>query len=201
MSSTKIEGVATSAVVAQLSGTIVALFAAGYLVLPLLRRPSELINWTAVLVLAVPPFVVAFACGLCLYRLRKAQEEKVKAWIKSILFADAVLLFFVVYATGGVEGNIFSPIFFVIPVCSVALLKHWPDETRTIFALMVVTIVCHLASAFLHKMWPIAPPFECAPLATWISLYLCLIFSISISVQSLSYANVDASLGVSQKEG
>lgn len=201
MSHVRINVIAVSAGVAQIVGTIVALAAAIYLVGQLLHQQLASTNLTLLWVIGAPPFPVAIVFGVQLLSLglRGATENKVRAWIKGVLFADAVLLLIVVYATGGVEGNIFSPIFFLIPVCSVALLKHWQDEKRTITALVVVTIVCHLASALLHKVYPIAKSLECAPFATWIILYVCVALAAWTSVQNFNYANLDASLEVSQE--
>lgn len=202
MSSIQVEDIVFGAIVAQIVGTIVALAAAIYLGFSLFHQELEATNWTAVWGFAATPFVVALVCIVVLLCLRKAPENKVRMWIKRILYTDAVLLFLVVYATGGVEGNIFSPIFFLIPVCSVALLKHWHDEeVATIRVLVGVTIACHLVSALLHKVWPIATHLQCAPWATWIILYVCVILSVWLSVKNVSYANVDASPAVSQKEG
>lgn len=200
MNQERIEDIIFGAIVAQIVGTIVALVAAIYLGFSLFRQELEATNWTAVWGFGATPFVVALVCIVILLCLRKAPENKARMWIKRILYTDAVLLLFVVYATGGVEGNIFSPIFFLIPVCSVALLKHWQDERGTIVVLVALTITCHLVSALLHIVHPIAPGLHCAPWATWITLYMCVSLSAWISIKNLGYAKVDSSSTISQKE-
>lgn len=201
MSKEEIRKIVYGALVAQVLGTAVALIAAIYLGFSLFYQKLETTKWLALWGFGAIPFFLALVCIGILVYLYEAPENKVRMWIKRILYTDAVLILFVVYATGGVEGNLFSPIFFLIPVCSVALLKHWHDEEiATIKTLVGVTIGCHLLAALLHKVWPIAPGFHSAPLATWITLYVCVMLSAWVSVQNLRYANVDANLGVSLKK-
>ena len=211
MTGDRIKNIVLTAATAQLLGTIIAFVAAIYLVGDLLYRQSESMKSgpqsepvmsMLVYIIGAPPLIVAFAAGLYLLILAhgKPKEKKVKMSIKLILFADPILLFFLVYATGGVEQNIFSPIFFLIPVCSVALLKHWTKEKRTVAALVVVTVACHLMSAWLNNVLPIAPRFRCAPFATWICLYVCVALSAWTGAQTLNNTNTDDSRSASEEE-
>lgn len=174
---------------AQLLGTFIALIGALYLGCPILDiRPSPLT--TRVFLHVSIPLALAFLLAFAmLVRSKSANEAETKAWIRCVLFVDPWLLCLMVHASGGAEGNIFGPIFFLLPVCATALRMHLSDWAYVYF-IAVLTAMCYGLSTYLHVTRPVVSQIDGGLLAAWIVLAWCILVSVWASHRTIQEARM-----------